>query len=186
MVSIAALWLPIVLSAVLVFVASSILHMVLKLHRGDYDALPEEERILEGMRQAGVEPGYYAFPHATDPAQMSDPDVVARYERGPVGLMSVVPSGTPAMGKHLVQWFVYSLVVGVFVAYLTGRTMAPGSEYMEVFRVAGTGAFLTFAGAAPVDSIWRGIPWRVTAKNVFDGLVYGLLVAGAFAGFWPA
>lgn len=185
MISVPALWLPIVLSAVLVFVASSVLHMVLKIHRGDYRALPDEEGVLAAMREAGVEPGYYAFPHAPDPARMKDPDVIARYERGPVGLATVVPDGPPAMGKHLTQWFVYALVAAVFVAYLTGRTTGSGAEYMEVFRVAGTAAFLVFAGAVPVDSIWRGIPWSVTARNVFDGLVYSLLVAGAFAGFWP-
>lgn len=185
MVSIATLWLPIVLSAVLVFVGSSILHMVLKIHRGDYRGLPEEERVLAVMREVGVDPGYYTFPHAPDPGDMNDPDVVARYERGPVGLMTVVPDGPPAMGKHLTQWFAHALVVAIFVAYLTGRTMAPGAEYMEVFRVAGTAAFLVYAVAPPIDSIWRGIPWSVTAKNVFDGTVYALLVAGAFAGFWP-
>lgn len=185
MVSIAALWLPIVLSAVLVFVASAVIHMVLKIHKGDYRGLPDEERILSVMREAGVEPGYYAFPYAPDPAQMDDPDVIARYERGPVGLMAVVPDGPPAMGKHLAQWFVHALVVAVFVAYLAGRTMAPGAEYLEVFRVAGTATFLVYAVAAPIDSIWRGVPWSVTVKNVFDGAVYALLVAGAFAGFWP-
>jgi len=29
------------------------------------------------------------------------------------------------MGKYLGQWFVYCLVVGFFVAYLTGRTRPP-------------------------------------------------------------
>lgn len=184
MVSIPELWLPIVLSAVIVFVASAIIHMVLKYHQGDYQALPEEERVLAAMREAGVEPGHYAFPHA-DPSRMKEPDVVARFERGPRGLMTVVPSGPPSMGKELAQWFVFGIVVAIFVAYLTGRTTAPGAEYGEVFRVAGTTAFLAYGMGQVVDSIWGGIPWRITAKNVFDALVYGLLVGGTFAGFWP-
>jgi len=186
MVSIPELWLPILVSAVVVFVASAVLHMVLRYHRSDYGALPDEERILASMREAEVSPGYYAFPHTTDPAAMKDPDVIARYERGPVGLMSVIRSGPPAMGGYLTKWFVYIVVVSILVAYLTGRTTASGAEYLAVFRVAGTAAFLAYAGAAPADSIWRGIPWSVTTKNVFDGLVYGLLVGGSFAGFWPA
>ncbi len=184
MVSIPDLWLPIVLSAVIVFVASAIIHMVLKYHQSDYRALPDEERVLAAMREAGVEPGYYSFPH-TDPSRMKDPEVVARFERGPVGLATVVPDGPPSMGKTLAQWFGFGIVVALFVAYLTGRTMAPGAEYLAVFRVAGTTAFLAYGLGHAVDSIWGGIPWRITVKNVFDGLVYGLLVGGTFAGFWP-
>ena len=37
-----ALWLPIVLSALLVFVVSAIIHMVLKYHNRDYKQLPNE------------------------------------------------------------------------------------------------------------------------------------------------
>ncbi|MDX1661534.1 MAG: hypothetical protein R3326_07065, partial [Gemmatimonadota bacterium] len=171
-------------SAVVVFVASAILHMVLKYHQSDYEALPDEERILSTMREAGVEPGFYSFPHA-EYARMKDPEVVERFERGPVGLMSVVPDGPPALGKQLLQWFVFAIVVGIFAAYLTGRTLAPGAEYFEVFRVAGTTAFLAYGLGQIQDSIWGGVPWSLTAKNVFDGLIYGLLVGGSFAGFWP-
>ncbi|MDX1623370.1 MAG: hypothetical protein R3199_05255 [Gemmatimonadota bacterium] len=158
--------------------------MALKYRRSDFDALPDEERILATMREAGVDPGYYFFPDA-EMSEMSDPDVVARFDRGPVGIVTVMPDGTPPIGKRLLQWFVFAIVVSIFVAYLTGRTMAPGAEYFAVFRVAGTTAFLAYGLGHLMDSIWGGIPWRVTAKNVFDGLIYGLLVAGSFAGFWP-
>lgn len=184
MVSIPELWLPIVLSAVLVFVASAIIHMALKYHDSDYGALPDEERILAAMREAGVGPGHYSFPHPGS-AKRDDPEVVARFERGPVGLATVVPSGPPAMGKNLIQWFLFGLVVAVFAAYLASRTRAPGAEYFEVFRVAGTTAFLAYGLGQVVDSIWGGVPWRITVKNLVDGLIYALLVGGTFAGFWP-
>ncbi len=89
------------------------------------------------------------------------------------------------MGKYLGQWFLYCLVVSVFVAYLTGSTRGAGTPYGEVFRVAGTTAFLGYSLAQLQDSIWKGETWGVTFKHVFDGLIYGLLTAGTFACLWP-
>jgi hypothetical protein len=185
MVPITALWLPILLSAVIVFVASSILHMVLPIHKSDYRKLPDEDRVLDALRAAGVTPGRtYHFPFTTH-QEMKKPEVVEKFKRGPVGLLNVIPSGPPAMGKYLGQWFVYCLVVSFFVAYLTGRTRPPGAHYLGVFRVAGTAAFLGYALAQIQDSIWKGQSWGVTFKHVFDGLIYGLLTAGTFGWLWP-
>src|SRR6266705_1261671 len=145
MVPVTALWLPILLSAVIVFVASSIIHMVLPFHKSDYRKLPEEDRVLDTLRAAGVTPGRtYHFPYCTH-KEMKSPEVVERFKRGPVGLLTVIPSGPPAMGKYLGQWFLYCVVIGVFVAYLAGRTLSGGTQYLEVFRVAGTTAFLDYA-----------------------------------------
>jgi len=185
MVPITALWFPILLSAVIVFVASSVIHMVLPIHKSDYRKLPEEDRVLDALRAAGVTPGsVYHFPHTTH-KEMKSPEAVERFKRGPVGLLTVIPSGPPAMGKFLGQWFLYCVVIGVFVAYLTGRTLSPGTRYLEVFRVAGTTAFLGYAAAQIQDSIWKGQTWSVTFKHVFDGLIYGLLTAGTFGWLWP-
>ncbi len=185
MVPITALWLPILLSAVIVFVASSIIHMVLPMHKSDYRKLPEEDRVLDALRAAGVTPGpMYHFPYTTR-KEMKSPEAVERFKRGPVGLLTVIPSGPPAMGKYLGQWFVYCVVIGIFDAYLTGRTRSPGTQYLEVFRVAGTTAFLGYAAAQIQDSIWKGQSWSVTSKHVFDGLIYGLLTAGTFGWLWP-
>ncbi len=185
MVPITALWLPILLSAVIVFVASSIIHMVLPIHKSDYRKLPEEDRVLDAMRAAGVTPGRtYHFPYTTH-KEMKSPEAVERFKRGPVGLLTVIPSGPPAMGKFLGQWFLYCLVISVFVAYVTGRTRSPDTPYLEVFRVAGTTAFLAYAAAQIQDSIWKGQSWSVTFKHVFDGLIYGLLTAGTFGWLWP-
>ena len=62
MVYLADLWLPIVVSAVIVFFASSILHMVLPLHRNDYKKMPNEDKVLESLRNLGVPPGRLRFP----------------------------------------------------------------------------------------------------------------------------
>ncbi|HEX9734367.1 MAG TPA: hypothetical protein VGG06_20535 [Thermoanaerobaculia bacterium] len=186
MVALTALWLPILLSAVAAFIASSILHMVLTYHRSDYSPLPGEANIQAAMRKEGVARGHYVLPHCTDMKEMTKPEVKEKYEKGPVALITVMPSGLPSMAKPLVSWFVYCVVISVFVAYLAGRTLAAGTDYLMVFRVAGTTAFLGYAAAQATNSIWGGLPWGITIKHMFDGLIYALLTAGFFGWLWPS
>jgi len=185
MVPITSLWLPIVLSAVFVFVASSIIHMVLTYHRSDYRKLPNEEIVREAMRKESPAPGTYHFPHCGTMKEMGSPEMIEKFKQGPVGLVTIMPSGPPAMGKSLVTWFIYCLVVGFFVAYIAGRTLDVGTHYLAVFRVVGTVAFLSYSAARAADSIWMGVSWTTTLKHMFDGLVYGLLTAGVFGWLWP-
>jgi hypothetical protein len=184
MVPLTALWLPILLAAVIVFVASSIMHMVLPYHKTDYQRLPDEDKVLAALRAADLKRGLYFFPYCTQ-KEMKSPAMIEKYKQGPVGMLTVFPSGPPAMPKFLAMWFVYCLVIGFFVAYLTGHTVAPGAHYLAVFRVAGTAAFLGYGLGHLVNSIWAGQPWSVTIKHVIDGLVYGLLTAGTFGWLWP-
>jgi hypothetical protein len=184
MVHLSALWLPIVLSAVIVFIASSILHMLLPYHKGDYRQLPEEDKVLTALRAAGLKRGLYVFPYCTH-KDMKSPAVQEKYKQGPVGMMTILPVGPPAMPKYLIKWFVYCLVIGFFVAYLTGHTVAQGAHYLAVFRVAGTAAFLAYGLGNLSNSIWKGQMWGMTIKEVVDGLVYGLLTAGTFGWLWP-
>jgi len=184
MVALSALWLPILLSAVIVFVASSIMHMVLPYHKGDYRQLPNEEGLLSTLRSASLKPGLYIFPYC-DHKDMKSPAVQEKFKQGPVGMMTIRPSGVPAMPKFLVQWFVYCLVIGFFVAYLTGHTVGPNTHYLAVFRVAGTAAFLAYGLGNLSNGIWKGQPWSMTIKEVIDGLIYGLLTAGTFGWLWP-
>jgi hypothetical protein len=183
-VSLAALWLPIVFSAVIVFVASSIMHMVLPYHRSDYSQLPDEEKLLAALRPSNLKRGLYVFPFATHQT-MKSPEIVEKYKQGPVGFLTIMPSGPPAMPKFLVQWFVYCLLIGFFVAYLTGRTVAAGTPYLAVFRVAGTAAFFAHGLGRLSDGIWKGQLWGFVIKEVIDGLVYSLLTAGTFGWLWP-
>jgi hypothetical protein len=102
-VPIHTLWLPILLSAVIVFVASSILHMLLPIHKNDYRKLPSEEKVLDAMRAAGVTPGReYRFPFCSM-KEMKDPATIDKFKSGPVGVLTIVPSQAPAMGKRLAQ-----------------------------------------------------------------------------------
>jgi hypothetical protein len=185
MVPIPTLWLSIVLAAVFVFLASWVLHMLLPFHRGDYGKLPGESALMEAMRKAAVEPGNYFFPHAEGPKEMGSPEWIEKCTRGPVGILNVMQSGPPNMAKLLGIWFVFCLLVSVFVAYLTGRTQDAGAEYLAVFRVAGATAFMVYGLGEPMSSIWKGQTWGNTLRSMFDGLVYALLTAGAFAGLWP-
>jgi hypothetical protein len=184
MVYLTALWLPILLSAVIVFVASSIMHMLLPYHRSDYQKLPDEDNVLAAMRAAGLKQGLYIFPYCTH-KEMGSPAAIEKFEQGPVGMMSVRSNGPVAMPKFLGMWFVFCLIVGFFVAYITGRTVAPGAPYLAVFRVAGTAAFLAYGVGNLSNGIWKGEPWSVVIKEVIDGLVYGLLAAGTFGWLWP-
>ena len=184
MVPLTALWLPILLAAAIVFFARFIMHMVLPYHKSDCQKLPDEDKILAALRAAGLKRGLYVFPFCM-PKEMKSPAMIEKYNQGPVGMLTVFPSGPPAMPKLLTMWFVYCLIIGFFVAYLTGHTVAPGARYLAVFRAAGTAAFLGYGLGNLSNGIWKGQPWSVTIKEAIDGLVYGLLTAGTFGWLWP-
>ena len=186
MVALLDLWLPILLSAVLVFVVSSIIHMVVPIHRSDYQKLPGEADLLDAMRGQGVQPGEYVFPCPASMKDMSSPEHLEKLDQGPVGFLTVVPSGPPAMGKSLLQWFLFSILIGVFVGYVGTFSLAPGDGYMDVFRLTGTVAILGYSVTQIPHSIWKGLRWGITCKFIGDGIVYGLVTAGAFAWLWPS
>jgi hypothetical protein len=183
MTTLAALWLPILLSAVFVFVVSSVIHMALPIHRNDYKKLPDEDKILDALR--GIVPaGQYVFPRCSSMKEMSSPEMVEKLKRGPVGTLIV--RGRISMGASLMQWFVFCIVIGLFVAYLTGLVEPAGAEGMRVFRIAGTVAVLGYAFSGVTDSIWKGVSWSTAGKFVVDGLVYGIVTGATFAWLWPA
>ena len=185
MVPVTSLGVPIVLSAGIVFVASSIIHMVLPYHRNDLRKLPKEDEAMDALRRLNIPPGEYCVPHAGSPAGMKQPEFIEKMQKGPVGFMTLAPGGPPSMGKSLLLWFLYSVVVSVFAAYIVGRALGPGAHYLEVFRFAGCSAFMGYSLALLQNSIWYKRNWGMTLKSVFDGLVYGLLTAGTFGWLWP-
>jgi len=185
MVTIGSLWAPIVVSAIIVFIASALMWMVLPHHRGDYQQLPGENEIRDMLRKQKPSPGLYLIPYAKDQKERQQPEMVKKLEEGPVGMLTLMKPGKPAMGKSMAQSFVYNLLVSFFVAYLAGRTLPPGTHYLAVFRLAGTVAVLAYACALIPGGIWWGRPWRAVATEAFDGFVYGLLTAGTFGWLWP-
>ncbi len=185
MVQLTSLWLPILVSAAVVFVASSIVHMVLPHHKSDLRKLPSEDGVLEALRGFSIPPGDYVFPCASSMSDMKDPAFVDKWKKGPAGIVTFLPPGPPGMGKSLALWFVYCAVVSLFAAYVAGRALGPGAHYLAVFRFAGVTAFAGYALALWQQTIWFGRAWTTTAKSTVDGLVYGLLTAGVFGWLWP-
>jgi hypothetical protein len=185
MVSLTSLWMPILVAAVLVFVASSVMHMMLTYHRSDFRPLPDEEKILSALRPFRIPPGDYFVPHASSMAAMKDPKFMEKMNAGPVAFMTVSPNGPPTMGASLVQWFAYSLIVGLFAAYIASRTLPSGTDYLRVFQITGAVAFAGYALAHLQNSIWMKRNWGATFKAMIDGLVYALLTGGTFGWLWP-
>ena len=181
-VGLGALCLPIVLSAVIVFVASSIIHMVLPYHKSDYSKLPNEDAAAAALR--GTPPGMYIIPFCTH-QEMKSPEIIEKFKTGPVGTVLMRQPGQIQMGKFLGLWFVFCLIVSVFAAYLSGRTLAPGTHYLQVFRVAGATSFMAYGVGNIANGIWKGEPWSVVIKEVVDGLIYACLTAGTFGWLWP-
>jgi hypothetical protein len=186
MVPVMSLWLPIVLSAVVVFVASSIIHMVLPYHRADYKKLPDEDGVLSALRKFAVAPGDYVFPKPDGPKAMKSPAFLEKWSKGPVGMMTIMKSSAaPSMGKPLAFWFLFCVAVGIFAAYVAGRALQPGPPYLSVFRLAGATAFVGYALGLWPNTIWYGRSWTTTLKSNVDGLIYALLTGGVFGWLWP-
>ena len=185
MVPVTSLVIPILVSAVIVFLASSVIHMALPYHRSDLRKLPQEDGVLEALRRFNIPPGDYAAPHAGSPEGMKRPEFIEKMTKGPVVLMTLGAGGPPSMATNLLLWFLYSVLVSFFAAYVAGRALGQGASYLMAFRFVGTTAFMGYSLALLQNSIWYRRNWSATLKSMFDGLIYGLLTAGTFGSLWP-
>jgi hypothetical protein len=185
MVSLTSLWLPILLSAVIVFIASSVIHMAPLWHKNDFPSVPQEAALLSAVRPLALPPGDYFIPRASGMEEMRTPEFKEKMKQGPVIVMTVLPNGPIAMNRSLFQWFLFLIVVGVFSAYIAGRTLPAGTHYMRVFQVVGATTFIAYSLALCELSIWYRRSWSLTLKGWLDGLIYGLLTAGTFGWLWP-
>ncbi len=185
MVSLAQLWLPILLSAVFVFIASSILHMVLKFwHTPDYRGFSNEDEVGAAIRKGGASRGMYIIPYCGQEA-MKNPATQEKFKQGPVGMVFLRTSGPVNMGTYLGQWFVFCLVVSLLASCLAGSMMSTGAPYWRVFHVVAITSSMTYALGSLPDAYGGGHPWGSTIKNIIDGLIYALITAATFAWFWP-
>jgi hypothetical protein len=185
MTPLVSLWLPILLSAVGVFLLSSVLHMFSGWHKSDYLKVPNEDRVMDTLRPLGIPPGDYMMPRPESTEQMRSPAFVEKFKKGPVMMFTVMPGGSMAMGKNLVQWFLFSVVVGIFAALVAGSALPPGASSRAAFHFAGLTAFVAYTLALWPMSIWYRRSWITTIKATVDGLIYALLTAGVFAWLWP-
>ncbi len=186
MITISSLWLAILLAAALSWIMSAIVWMVMPHHKTDFAKFPDEDAVRAAMGPQNIPPGQYNIPHMTDWDECKTDEGKAKFDDGPVGYMTVVPSRLPAMGGMMVQQFVFFLAVSFVVAYVCSRTLAPGTEYLKVFQVAGTVAWLAYGFGTIPEGIWFGRPWPNVLKTLFDAFLYALLTAGVFGWLWPA
>lgn len=180
-----SLVLPMFVSAIFVFVISAIIHMGPFWHKGDYPKVPQEDKVMDALRPLGLPQGEYMVPRASSHAEMKTPAFLDKVNKGPVLILTVLPNGIPGMAGSLIQWFVYSLVVSFFAAYVAGRALPPGSHYLEVFRFVGATAFIAYSVALWQMSIWYKRSWAMSFKATVDGLIYAMMTAGAFGWLWP-
>ena len=184
MVPLTQLWLPILVSSVIVFVAANILWMALPFwHRKDYGVLPNDKAFVEAARP--VKSGMYIFPFQ-DYKKLT-PEEFAALKKEPMGYMLIRNPNVFSFPLTIAGYFLYTLLISTLVAYIAGCVMGPGQPYAHVFRIVGAAGMLAWAfGAGHIsDSLWYGKPWSVTIKTIIDGILFGLLMGGTFGWLWP-
>ena len=186
MTTLPELWLPILVSGALVWIVSAVVWMALPHHKSDYRGLPDEEAARQALKPQSLQPGLYNIPNIASREAMKEPENQQKFAEGPVAFMTVLPNGDPAMARQMVTTFVYFLLAGAAVAYVTGRALGPGAEFMAVFRMAGAVAWLLYGWGRVLESVWFGLPWSQQVKQLFDALLYALVTAAAFSWLWPA
>jgi len=179
------LWLPTLVSSVIVFLVSSVIHMVLPWHKGDYPQLPNQDGVMDALRPFSIPPGDYMVPRPSTRQELRTPAFAEKMKKGPIFMMTVMPNGPMSMGRNLALWFVFSVVVGLFSGYVAGQALPVGATYPLVFKFVAVTAFIGYSLALWPMSIWYRRAWSLTLKATVDGLIYALLTAGTFGWLWP-
>ncbi len=185
MVALTSLWLPIVLTVVAIFFASSIIWMALPIHKKDFKQLgAAEESALSAIRSWGLSPGVYMFPMCDPKATKDNAVAKERLKTGPWGNVTLLTE-SPTMGKCLGMWVVNIVILTVLIAYVTAQSNPAGAGWVQVVQVAFTTALLAYGGSCLTDSIWKGRPWAMLPGAIFDAMVYAAITSALFAWLWP-
>ncbi len=185
MTSVITLWLPILLSAVAVFLVSSVIHMMSPWHKSDYPRVPNEEAFRSAVGPLAIPPGDYMVPRPESREDLRSPEFLEKMSAGPRVIMTVLPGGDLSMTKNLVQWFLYLILISLFAAGIAGSALPEGAEDRSVFHFVGLSAFGGYVLALWQLSIWYSRSWWTTLKSTFDGLIYALVTAAIFCWLWP-
>jgi hypothetical protein len=181
-----SLWLPILLSAVVVFVISSLVHMVLKWHASDYSTFANEDAVRDAIRAGNPAPGRYVVPQCREMKDMGGEAMQQKYREGPVGHITLLPNGKPNMGKYLGLWFLWSLVIAVVAAYLASRLIGWDHAHARgAAKLVGAVSFIAHGFGTVTESVWMGRPWSSTAKYLLDAALYGIGSGLVFLWLWP-
>jgi hypothetical protein len=187
MISLANMWLPIVLSAVFVFVASSLINMLLKFwHAPDYHGFSNEDEVAAAMRKSGATPGAYMMPYCKGPEELKNPAMLEKFKQGPVAHVNIRAAGPMNLGAFLGLWFVFCLLVSVACAGLAVHALPAHPDPHVAFHTIGLAALLGYSFGEIPNAIWRAQPWVITIKYFIDGIVYALITAFTFCWLWPA
>ncbi|MBL0177960.1 MAG: hypothetical protein IPP98_02390 [Gemmatimonadetes bacterium] len=184
-ITIASLWLPILLASVAVFLVSTLVHTVFPWHKSDYPGVPDEAKVRAALGPMAIPPGDYMVPRCTDMKEMGSPEFLAKMNEGPVVLMTVRRNGPITMTGTFVQWFIFLLVVNTIRAYVASRALTTGAPYLEVFRFVGVTGFVAYAAGVWPITIWYGRGVGLAVKATFDALLYATVAAGVFGWRWP-
>ena len=182
----ASLWLPVLVAAVAVFVASSLVHMVFRWHQSDFARLPNEDAVRAALREGGQGAGHFITPWCEGMKQAQSPEMQAKYAEGPIAMITTFKPGPPRIGPQLLQWFVLNLVLAAAVAWLAVHLFGAGVDGRHAGHFAGIVSFLAYGGGSPALAIWMGKRWGTVAKDLLDALIYGTVTALVFMWLWPA
>ncbi|MES2885200.1 MAG: hypothetical protein V4709_10365 [Pseudomonadota bacterium] len=185
MLNLASLWIPILLSAVGVFIASSLIHMVFQWHKSEYGKLPDEDALRAAVRKANLAPGQYVMPHCTGGKEMQTADMQRKFDEGPIATLVVRANGMPKMGVTLGQWFVMTLAVAALSAGLACTVLPRGADPYQVFHFFVIVTFMSYAVGSFINGIWMGRRWSAVATDALDSLIYAVITAAVFAWLWP-
>jgi hypothetical protein len=180
-----ALWLPILVSLVVVFVLSSAIHMASPWHKSDYPKLSNEDAVMDALRPFDLPPGDYMFPRPSSMAEMKSPEFLAKVNRGPKAIVTVLPNGYAGMAKNLVGWAIFILVVTLIAAHLASVLLPVGAHSHAVFHTIGLYTLAAYAFALWPLSIWYGRGWGISIKSTVDGFIYAIATALIFMWMWP-
>jgi len=181
---VALLWLPIVLSGVIVFFMSAAFWMASPHHQMEWKKLPNQDAVLAALRAQPAPPGLYVVPGVNSPAERKGPAWRAEVERGPIAIITLRAGGMNNMGAQMFQSLLSNIAISFFCAYVASHAVQPGADYLEVFRLIGTLGFMSYAFASIPDSVWFGKPWSAFYKQCFDAPAYGCLMGGVFGWLW--
>lgn len=185
MSAIAQLWMPILITAVLIFVTSSLIHMVFKWHNSDYLPLANEDDVRAAIRARSPPPGQYMMPHCVDMKEMGGETMLKKFAEGPVAFLTVRKNGPPAMGPTFAMWFAFTVVVAACAGWLAMSAFAGKANASAAGQMVGFISFLAYGGGSVPLGIWMGKPWSSVAKDLLDALIYGVISGVVFMWLWP-
>ncbi|HMB58174.1 MAG TPA: hypothetical protein VKM35_13325 [Arenimonas sp.] len=179
------LWLPILVTAGFIFIASSLIHMVFQWHKSEYQALSNEDAVIAAIRAGTAKPGQYVFPHCPDMKAMQGEEIQKKFREGPIGFLTLRQPGPPTIGGALIKWFLYTVLIAAIGGAVALQTYGLHSHSHHAGHLVGVLSLLAYAGGSVQHGIWKGVPWAAVAKDILDGLIYAIISALTFWWLWP-